>query len=363
MKTATYITNIVLASLLVPLVTACNSDEHKEAGPKYQVTNPLKSDQNIVREYVAQVRAIQHIELRAFERGYLKTIFVDEGQLIKKGEKMFEVVPLLNKAEYQKAKAEMDLAEIEYKNTKSLADKNVVSQNELALGKAKFEKAKADLQLKKIHLDYTVVKAPFEGIMDKFRVRLGSLVEEGELLTTMSDNSRMWVYFNVAEADYLNLKSNKDQGNELPVQLRMANGKIFDQPGKIDTVEADFNNETGNIAFRASFDNPDRLLRHGETGNILVTVPYKGVLVIPQKATFDILDKKYVYVLDDQNKLKSREVKVEAELPHLFIISSGLTEQDKVLIDGVAKLQPGQKITPNFIEPQKAISELAVPAK
>jgi membrane fusion protein, multidrug efflux system len=353
---------VFLISLLF-LLGACTSDKHEDAGPKYQVTSPWRSDQNIVREYVAQVRAIQHIELRAFERGYLKTIFVDEGQLIKKDEKMFEIAPLLNQAEYKKAKADMELAEIEYKNTKTLFDKNVVSKNELALGKAKFEKAKADLELKKIHLDYTLIKAPFEGIMDKFRVRLGSLIEEGELLTTMSDNSKMWVYFNVSEADYLNLKTNKDQSNDLPVQLRMANGKLFDKPGKIDTVEADFNNETGNIAFRASFENPDRLLRHGETGNILVTVPYKDVLVIPQKATFDILDKKFVYVLDSNNKLKSQEVKVEAELPHLFIISNGLSEQDKVLIDGVAKLQPGQKITPNFIEPQKVISELNIPAK
>jgi len=312
---------------------------------------------------VAQVKAIQHIELRAFERGYLQKIFVDEGQLVKKDQNMFEIMPTLNQAEFKKAQAEVDLAEIEYKNTLSLAKRNVVSKNELALSKAKLEKVKADLELKKIHLNMTTVKAPFDGMMDRFHVRLGSLVEEGELLTTLSDNSQMWVYFNVSEADYLSLKSSDEDLKTLPVQLRMANGQIFDQIGKIETIEADFNNETGNIAFRANFLNPKGLLRHGETGNVLITVPLKNVLVIPQKATFEILDKKFVYVVDDKDTIKSREIQVQAELPHLYVVSKGLVEKEKILIDGLGKVQSGQKISVDYIDPEKLIPKLNVPVE
>lgn len=353
---------ILLSVLLVPS-GGCSRKHVVHKGPHLEVTNPWKASQDIIREYVAQVKAIQHIELRAFEKGYLQNIFVDEGQLVKKDEKMFEIMPILNKAEYKKAKAEADLARIEYKNTKQLADKNVVSPNELALSKAKLEKAQADLELAKIHLDFTTIKAPFDGLMDKFNVRLGSLIEEGELLSTLSDNSKMWVYFNVTEADYLNYQARKKSGQLEEVRLRLANGQIFDQVGKIDTIEADFNNETGNIAFRASFSNPEGLLRHGETGSILVTVPIKEALLIPQKATYEILDKKFVYVLDEHNKLQSKQIHIKEEIPHLYIVESGITTEDKVLIDGIGKVEPGMEIEPDFKEPSAIIPHLNVPAE
>jgi membrane fusion protein (multidrug efflux system) len=157
--------------------------------------------------------------LRAFEKGYLEKIFVDEGQFVKKGEMMFKIMPLIYTAELQKAQAEAEFAEIEYQNTKQLADKNVVSQNELALAKAKLDKAKAEVSLAQTHLQFTEVKAPFSGIMDHFQVRLGSLINEGDLLTTLSDNSEMWVYFNVPEAEYLNYKTNATVENLLKVNL------------------------------------------------------------------------------------------------------------------------------------------------
>jgi membrane fusion protein (multidrug efflux system) len=341
----------------------CHSKHDDHKGPHLEVTNPWQASKDIVREYVAQIKAIQHIELRAFEKGYLQNIFVDEGQLVKKDEKMFEITPILNKAEYRKAKAEANLAGIEYKNTKQLADKNIVSPNELALAKAKLDKAEAELELAKAHLDFTLIKAPFDGLMDKFHVRLGSLIEEGELLSTLSDNSKMWVYFNVTEAEYLNYQARKKEGESNKVQLRLANGQLFDQEGTIDTIEADFNNETGNIAFRATFPNPDGLLRHGETGSVLVKLPIKDALLIPQKSTYEILDKKFVYVLDEKNKLQSRQIKIKAELPHLYIIESGLTPQDKILVDGIGKVEPGMEIEPNFKDSSSIVSHLDVPAE
>ncbi|MCB0377426.1 MAG: efflux RND transporter periplasmic adaptor subunit [Bdellovibrionales bacterium] len=357
------ITQWALLFVLLSIGTGCHSGKHGHKEEKFKVTSPARRDQSITREYVAQLKAIQHIELRAFERGYLQNIFVDEGQLVKKDEKMFEIMPTLNRAEYNKSKAEVDLAKIEYENTKKLKKQNVVSANELALAKAKYEKALADLDLAKIHLDLTEIKAPFDGLMDRFQVRLGSLVEEGELLTTLSDNSKIWAYFNVSEADYLDYKSHESEVKALPVRLKMANSKMFNQEGVIDTIEADFNNETGNIAFRASFPNPNGLLRHGETGNIQISFPLKDALVIPQKATFEILDKKFVYVVDEQNIVHSREVKIEEELPNIFIISSGLKETDKILLDGLGKVEIGKKIAIDFQSPDEALANLDLPTE
>ena len=344
--------------------TGCASKhEEKEEEVKYLVTSPLQKDTLITKEYVSQIRAISHIELRALERGYLQKIYVDEGQMIKKGQLMFQIMPMVYQAEAQKAQAEANFAEIEYQNTKSLADSNVVSKNELKLAKAKFDKAKAELGLAQTHLGFTEIRAPFDGIMDHFQVRLGSLVDEGDLLTTLSDNSEMWVYFNVPEAEYLDYKANEATAGMLHVDLRMANQKLFPHPGVVKTIEADFNNETGNIAFRATFPNPKRLLRHGETGNILVTVPLKNALLIPQKATFEVLEKKYVYVLDKNNVIRSREIKIEAELPHIFVVKSGLQATDKILLEGLRQVHENEKIHTKFVQPDSVISHLSLYAE
>ena len=263
--------------------TGCESHkEHHESLMRLPVTSPMKKDTLTTRNYVSQIHSARHIELRALEKGYLEKIYVDEGQFIKKGQLMFQIMPRLYQAELKKAQAEADFAEIEYQNTKKLADQNVVAPNELALSKAKLDKAKAELALAQVHLDFTQVRAPFDGIMDHFHVREGSLVEEGELLTTLSDNHEMWVYFNVPEAEYLDYKSKVRKDSIMEVQLKLANNKLFEYNGKVTAIEADFNSETGNIAFRATFPNPKGLLRHGETGNILVKKPLKNALLIPQ---------------------------------------------------------------------------------
>ena len=355
----------MFTSLCMLLIFAgCESHkEHVKHEAKYLVTNPVKKDTLTTRAYVCQIHSIQHMELRALERGYLEKIFVDEGQFVKKGQLMFQIMPRLYQAELQRAEAETNFAEIEYQNTKSLADRNVVAPNELALAKAKLDKAKAELALAQVHLDFTQVRAPFDGIMDHFHVRLGSLVEEGELLSTLSDNHEMWVYFNVPEAEYLDYKIKFSADSALKVKLMMANNKLFGYEGDMNTIEADFNNETGNIAFRATFPNPKGLLRHGETGNILIDAPIKNALLIPQKATFEILDKKYVFVIDDDNIVRSTQISVGAELPHLYQVTGGLSESDEILIEGLRKVRDGDKIAKVFLDPKKAFAELDLHAE
>lgn len=342
--------------------TSCESrKKEKDEATRFLVTSPLKTDTLITREYVCQIRSIQHIELRALEKGYLQKIFVDEGQFVKKGQQMFQIMPLLYQAEKQKAQAEANFAEIEYQNTRSLADSNIVSKNELALAKAKFDKANAELALAQVHLGFTEIRAPFDGIMDRFQVRLGSLVDDGDLLTTLSDNSKMWVYFNVPEAEYLNYKMHTRKDSLMKVNLLMANNLMFDYAGVVETIEADFNNETGNIAFRATFPNPNGLLRHGETGNARLTVPLKNVLLIPQKSTFEVLEKKYVFVVGKNNKVQQREVTVGDEMPDLYVIKEGLSENEKIVLEGIRKVRDGDKIKKySYEDPKSVISNLKV---
>ncbi len=348
-------------SALICMASCGPHTEEKEEGIKFTVTSPLRKDTLVIRDYVCQIRAIQHIELRALERGYLQNIFVDEGKFVRKGQMMFQIMPLMYKAELQKSEAEAKFAEIEYLNTKQLADSNVVSVNELALAKAKFDKAKAEVSLAQVHLGFTEIKAPFDGIMDRFQVRLGSLLDEGDLLTTLSDNSKMWVYFNVPEAEYLNYKMSAKKDSVMRVKLLMANNLLFNNSGIVEAIEADFNNETGNIAFRATFPNPDRLLRHGETGNVEMTVPLKNVLIIPQKATFEVLEKKYVFVVDKDKVIHQREIVIAAEMPDLYMIKEGLSDNEMIVLEGIRKVKDKEKIEEfEYLDPKVVIPHLKV---
>ena len=209
------------------------------------------------------------------------------------------------------------------------------------------------------HLSFTDINAPFDGIMDHLAVRNGSLLDEGSLLTTLSDISKLWVYFNVPEAEYIDYKMHHSGDDRIrKVQLRMANGEVFNQTGVIETIEADFDNTAGNIEFRATFSNPDKLLRHGETGTILMLKPYKNALLIPQKAVFEIMDKNYVYIINKEGKLEQRLIKIEAEIPHLFIINEGLQDDDKVLIEGLRKVHSGEEVKIDLKPAQVVRSEL-----
>ncbi|MGO4771232.1 efflux RND transporter periplasmic adaptor subunit [Flavobacterium sp. W22_SRS_FK3] len=357
---------LMLLSLCILLLhTSCNSkkEEAKEEKTKFLVTNPIEKDTTITKEYVSQIHSIQHIELRAQERGYLQKIYVDEGQMVKKGQLLFKIMPTLYEAELKKSKAEASFAEIEYKNTKKLADGNVVAPGELAMAKAKLEKANAEMSLSQVHLQFTEIRAPFDGIIDKFHVRQGSLVDEGELLTELADNSSMWVYYNVPESEYLDYQQNADKGGKIKVNLLMANNQRFAYPGVVETIEADFDNETGNISFRATFPNPKRLLRHGETGSIEMPIELKKAMLIPQKATFEVLDKKYVYVIDKDNVIKSREVVIAAEMPHLFAIKEGLSVNDKILLEGLRLVKENDKIDYKVVKPESVLSHLELYAE
>ena len=356
---------LLAVSIVSALLGGCGHEEHAAHHEKLQfnVTHPIVQDTTLVKEYVSQIRAIQHIEVRAMEKGYLQSTFVDEGQTVERGQPMFKIMPNVYEAELHRAEAEAKAVEMEYKNTKSLVEQNIVSPNELAVIEAQLQKAQAEVELAKTHLAFTDIKAPFTGKMDRLEARTGSLLDEGELLTTLSDISTMWVYFNVPESEYLKYAQNSASNEQTSVRLKLADGSIYAHQGVIDAIEADFDNHTGTIEMRASFPNPDEMLRHGQTGNILVDVDYPNALVIPQKATFQILDQNYVYVLDADNTLTTRHIEIAAELPHIFLVSEGLKEDDTILLEGLRRVSNGDRIKPNLVSSDDTLAELALQAE
>jgi membrane fusion protein (multidrug efflux system) len=322
-------------------------------------TNPQSREIILTQPYVCQIHSQRHIKIRALERGYLEAIQIKEGQKVREGDLLFKVIPILYQKRADAEIAEAKLAQLEYNYTKSLFEKKVVSENEVNLLGAKLAKADAKADLAKAELNFATVKAPFDGIVDRLHHQQGSLVEEGEILSTLSDNSLMWVYFNVPEARYLEYMADMNKNKEdLKIELMLANGSKFEQLGKIGAIEADFNNENGNIPFRADFSNPDRLLRHGQTGTVVLSRVQKDAIVIPQRATFEVLQKRYVYIVDKDNVAHQREIVIQNELEDIFVIKDGLSVDDTIVLEGIRQVRDGDKVEFEDRKPEQVAANL-----
>ena len=361
---------VAAAALSAAACQRMHAGEHEAAHDEHHkivVTTALAKDVDVTQQYVCQIRSQVYINVCAMQSGYIEEVRVKEGQAVKAGQVMFTIRPVLYEARMKAEKAEADYAELEYKFTRQLAggDRPVVSQNEVALYEAKMAKAKARADVAKAEYDFTFITAKYDGIIDRLQQQQGSLVKEGEVLTTLSDNSTMWVYFNVPEVRYLAYKHEQPTGERKSQQLKfpdsrielvLADGSKFDHAaGDAVTVEGKFNNETGNIAFRADFPNPDRLLRHGQTGTVLIHRPIKNAVVIPQRATFEILDKRYVWVVGEDRVVRQRLITVRHEKDDIFVIDKGLALTDKIILEGVRQVRDGDKVDCEFQCPEEAL--------
>ena len=338
---------------------AKHHEQHHEEAHKITATTPVSKDVTITQQYVCQIHSQKHIDVRALERGYLEAITVKEGQTVKADDVLFKVLPTLYKARYDAEVAEAEVARIELQNAKNLLEKKVVAPTEVALLQAKLQKAESKAKEALADLNFTSITTPFDGIIDRLHHQHGSLVEEGEILTTLSDNKVMWVYFPVTESRYLEYKANLEKRkDELVIDLILANGEKFPYPGKIGAIEADFNNETGTIAFRADFPNPDGLLRHGQTGTVLIHRTTEDAIVIPQRAAFEILAKRYVYVVGDDNVAHQRDITVENELDDIYLIKDGLALNDKIVLEGIRQIRDGSKVECEIEPPEQVLKNL-----
>jgi membrane fusion protein (multidrug efflux system) len=356
MRAATF----VLASVLT-LPSAAT--EAADPPPKVVVTGPRTTDVAVTQQYPGLLRARRHIDVQSLTTGYLEEVPVKEGQAVKKGDVLFKVVPVLYKAKLDAELAEVQLAKLELNNARKLFEQKVVSQQEVTLSEAKLAKAQAKAKLAETELNFTAVRAPFDGLLGRLEKQGGSLVTEKDALTTLSDNSVMWVYFTVSEARYLEYKAREGKGKDPSrleladsrIELVLADGRTFDQTaGNVVTVDGKFNSETGTILFRADFQNPDRLLRHGQTGTVSIRRAVKNATVIPQRATFEVLDRRYVYVVGKDDVVRQREVAVGHEVDDVFVIKKGLDVTDKIVLEGVQQLRDGDKVDYEFRKPEEA---------
>lgn len=338
-----------------------NKNEQEE----FPVTFATLIDTSYFKEYTAEIHAVQNVEIRARVNGYLESILIDEGKNVAKDQLLFTI----NSSEYNEqvmkatalhksALVELSAAKLTMNNVKSLTEKSIVSKTELDLAmnkvemaRAKVDEMQAELSKAKLSLSYAEIRAPFAGVVNRIPHKVGSLITEGTLLTSISDNEEVFAYFNVSEKEYLNYASslNKDSVQSNVVSLILANGQPHIYNGVIETIEGEIEQTTGNIAFRARFKNHGKLLRHGASGKIRLSVQYDNALIIPQKAVFELQDKMYAYVVDKDNKVKARNITALQRIPHLYIVTSGLNPGDKVIYEGIQNLKENMKIKPKLI--------------
>ena len=329
---------------------------------KVVVTSPRVTDVDISQRYPSQVRAQRFIEIRALSDGILSEVPVKEGQAVKRGDVLFQTSSALQKAKLEAESAGLVVAKLKLNNTKKLFEMKVASQQEVDLCTAELTQAEAKVKLAETELSFTTVRAPFDGLLGRLEMREGGLTKMGDVLTTLSDNSVMWVYFHVPEARYLEYKArNKCEDpsrlefGDARIELVLANDSTFKHDaGNTVTIEGKFNNETGNIPFRADFPNPDRLLRHGQTGTVVIRKVLKDVTVIPRRAAFEALDARCVYVVDKDGEVSQREIVVQHEADDILVIKEGLDVKDRIVLDGRRWVRDGDKVEPVFRKPEEA---------
>lgn len=356
---------IVLAGAST-LFGACSSKKQEnKTVENFQVATPLVTDTAVVKDYVAEIQALQNVELRSRVKGYLDKVNVDEGKAVKQGQVLFVISNQEYKEELTKATAElksavadMKTSELELQNVKTLVDSKVVSKAEQDLAQAKYdalkakaEEAAASESAAKLNLSYTVIRAPFDGVINRIPNKAGSLIDEGSLLTSISNTKEVYAYFNVSEAEYLEMAKDNEIGNQKEVSLMLADNQPYPYKGVIETIDGEINKETGNIAFRAKFDNPEQLLKHGSSGKIQIEKPIKNAVLIPQKSTVDIQEKIFVYTVGKNNQVQMKSVNPKARLSNYYIIESDdLAKGEQFVYEGLQQIKDGDKINPQLIK-------------
>lgn len=369
---------ILLLSLVsagIALVSCSKSDKKDKDQPdKYQISHPILIDTTYNVDYVSEINSVKNVEIRARVKGYLEKIHVDEGKTVSKGQVLFSISSLEYTTELLKARAllkstiaEAKATELLLQNTKLLVEKKVVSNTELEMAQAKLDALNAKIEeaqsieaSAQLKLSFTQIRAPFDGIIDRIPNKVGSLIDEGTLMTSISDNSEVFAYFNVSEKEYLEFVSDPKTSKNTPqeVSLILANNMKHPYMGKIETIEGEFDESTGSIAFRARFINPEKVLKHGATGKIRLTKSVKQGIVIPQKSTFEIQDQIFVYVVDENNQVKMRSFIPKLRMPHLYIVGSGLSTSDRIVYEGIQNIKVDTKINTELVPMKTIIADL-----
>ena len=386
---------IALWVLTAVVLTSCGSKSNQmgQASNDFAVETIQTTTADLKTSYPATIKGMQDIEIRPKVSGYLVKLLVDEGATVRKGQPLFLIDSEQYRATVKAAKAQIRVCraniatqKLTVDNKRMLFKQNIISsydlkmaENTLASYEAQLAAAEAQLQSAQDNLRWCTVTSPADGVVGSIPYRVGSLVsgQSAEALTTVSNISKMYVYFSMTEKQLLALTREAGGVNaaikKMPaVSLVLSDGTTYSQSGTISTVSGVIDPSTGSVQMRATFDNAQHILRSGGTGSILIPTHASDAIMVPQSATFDVQDKKFVYVVNADKTVATREITV---LPQnngqTYVVASGLRAGERIVVDGVNQLKNGQKINPitpaqlkaNQAKEQKAMKDGKMPGE
>jgi len=359
------------------LFLSCGKEENKEVVLQAIKVVELKS-QNVPihKNFVGQIYGIKDIPIRARVDGFLEGIYFEEGTSIEKNKLLYTIDPqplqanLTDKqSEVSAAQTNLAYANSEYDRIKPLADLNAVSKSDLDAATAQkeaaeagLESAKATLRIAQIELSYSKIYSPINGIIGKTMAREGEYVGKSPnpvILTTISQIETVRFQFFLTESEYLfmarrftkNKKDNLVDTRDMKLELILSDGSIHNHEGKIDFIDRGVDADTGAILVQASFPNPDLILRPGQFGRIRITVTQENdVIIVPQRCISELQGQYSVFVVNSENKIESRQIKIGDKYNDYFIIMEGLKENEKVVLEGMQKVRNGMEVEPTVVE-------------
>ena len=368
-----------LSLMAVFLISCADKSQAPAAAPAPLLPVMAVTTENTTTdaEYPAAIQGTVDVEIRPQVSGNLDRVLVDEGAYVTKGQSLFKINERPYREQLNNALASLHAAEASYINAQLEVDKltplvqnKVVSDYQLKSAKASqkiaaanIEQAKAIAASAKINLGYTNITAPVNGYIGRLPKKQGSLVSATDIdaLTTLSDVQEVYAYFSLSETDFIQFKS-KYAGNSIgdkikklpPVTLILADNSAYPQTGKIDMVDGQFDKTTGAITVRATFPNPYKTLRSGNTGKIRLGLQHDDAILVPQSATIEMQDKVFVFTVSKENKVTKMPITVVGKSGANYLIKDGVKTGDQIVLSGIDKLQEGQ-----VIQPEKSATKLA----
>jgi len=364
------------------LLMACgNKQEQNNASfamptPSYKVITLQPRSATLNTDYPASIQGLQNIEIRPKVDGFVEKIYVDEGSVVKKGQLLFKIkAPQYEQevrtaeAGIKTAEADVNSASLQVNKVKPLVEKDIISHYELESAQytlqskqAALAQAKAALVNAQVNLGYTTIVSPVDGVIGSLPYKLGSLVTTAttDPLTTVYNTTTVYAYFAMNEKQLLSFSRDSTNTsfsaklNNIPkVTLVLSDGTIYDHKGKVETVNGLINTATGSANFRAGFVNPKGLLRSGSSATVRIPQVVKDAIIVPQNVTYELQDKRFIYLVDDKNKVKNVAITVMDNTPgQFFIVTGGLKAGDRVIAEGANNLKDGTEIKPVDINPE-----------
>lgn len=366
--------------LMACFLISCNQNQEHKTGGESSSTLVMKlttTSIEVAQTYVADVQAVQFVEIKPKVEGFVEAVLVDEGEHVHKGQVLFklssaELYEEVKEAQanYKQVQAELKMAEVESDRVKRLVEKDIISPIRLEQAMAetdvaslRVQQAKSRLLRAETNYSYTTITSPFEGYVDRIPFKVGSLVTPTSLLTSLTDVSEMFAYYKINEKEYLEYKRSQLSGAEQleykNLELELSDQTIYPYKGTVETVEGDFERGTGSIAFRARFANPERLLRHGVSGKIRMLTEMDDVILVPQRSTFEIQDFTYVYTVDEEGVVSARSF--EPLSRHgAYYVTKDLPEGALIVYEGIQQVSDGMKITPELVDAETVRKQLEV---